>query len=150
MSPSVALRRTRDLALLGAVLWAGGLVAAGFTVPLYAGETAELTPAGEWRTSSTSSTLVEENGQDALIPLLFPLAAALVVAFALLVLPGLLGRGVAWATTFLLATFMVLAALSIGMFVVPVVATLLIACIVDGARHQGRRAAAVTGGAVDR
>lgn len=145
MSPSVALRRTRDLALLGGLLFAGGLVVAGFTVPLYAAETTEVTPGGGSRTTSTTSTLIEENGQDALIPLLIPVTAVLVVAYALLVLPGLLGRGVAWTTTFLLAAFAALAALSIGMFVVPVVAALLVACVVDVARSHNRGAAVTAG-----
>ncbi|UMG94603.1 hypothetical protein [Nocardioides sp. TF02-7] len=150
MSSSVALRRTRDLALLGAVLWGAGLVAAGLTVPIYTMETREFTPGGRTSTSTTSSTLVEANGPDALIPLAVPLVGAVVVAISLLVLPRLLGHAIAWTTTFLLAALAALAALSIGTYLAPVVAALLVACVVDAVRTYEEERSTPAAGAAGR
>jgi hypothetical protein len=110
---------------LAAFVWTLGLVGAAFLAPVYSGVEASSGSAAV----STTSTLVGVNGLGVLIPVAAP---ALVVALVWLALHRKCSRGSSLSGGFavgligLLGTFCVLAMLSIGVFVLPVV--LLLAC----------------------
>jgi len=130
--------RVRDryllLALAGAALWSVGLIVAGFTVSVYEGT---VSPSGE----STSATLVEENGSGVLVVLAVPLVITLLVGFAVLVLRRSWASWVALGLTGLLAMLNLLALLTIGIFILPVTATLVVVCclaLVAAPRADGR------------
>ena len=100
-------------------VWALVVVGAAFVVPVYSVE--ESSPSGG--VVRTTSTLVDVNGVGVLVPVALP---ALVVVLVWFALRRRCSRGssrsgaVAWVLIGLLATFCLLAAFSIGVFVVPV------------------------------
>ena len=107
-----------------AFAWALALVAAAFFVPVYEGQAA-----GSDSSSSTSATLIGENGLGVLVPVALP---ALVTALVWVALHHKRSHGsrnggyVAWALIGLLSLFCLLAMLSIGSLVLPV--AVLLAC----------------------
>jgi len=117
------LGRVSSIALLGAAVWASALVAAGFLVPVYTTET--VSSSGEL--AQRTETVVGANGPGAVVVLAVPLLATVLVACALLV-PARAGLPVAWALTALLGVLTVLGMLTIGVFVLPVTAALVVAC----------------------
>jgi hypothetical protein len=119
------------LSLLAA-LWGALLVAGALTLPVYsgAGSSMSCTSAGVCSTTSASNesaTLVGENGTTALAVVAAPLAAALLCA---LLLHRRCARGsraalvAAWALVGALGAFALVALLTVGLLVVPVVALL--------------------------
>lgn len=133
---------TARIALVLALVWSALLVLAGFTLPLYGFSSSSATLDGSSGTDEITgtATLVQVNGWTAVLVLAIPLAVVLVVG-GLLVVGGRGPRVVAWAITALLGVFTVLALLSVGLFIVPVVVALVVACA-----SAGNRAARTVGG----
>ena len=130
---SPGLGRASSVALLGAAIWGLGLVVAGFLVPAY--QSTSMSSPGEL--TQSSETLVGMNGPGVAVVLAVPLLVTVLVGCALLLRGRRGAMPVAWALTALLAVFNVLGMLSIGVFVVPVTAALVVAC----ASGSGPRAA---------
>jgi hypothetical protein len=78
--------------------------------------------------TETSSTLVAENGSWAVVVLVFPLVAAVIVAIALLGSARPAAIVLAWSVTGTVALFNLLAMLTIGIFLVPTTIALVAAC----------------------
>ena len=121
---SPGLGRASSVALLGAAIWGLGLVVAGFLVPAY--QSTNMSSSGEL--TQSSKTLVGMNGPGVAFVLALPLLVTVLVGCALLLRGRRGAMPVAWALTALLAVFNVLGMLSIGVFVVPVTAALVVAC----------------------
>ncbi|MFC6238486.1 hypothetical protein [Longivirga aurantiaca] len=133
---------TARVALVLALVWSVLLVLAAFTLPLYGYSSSSATVDGSGGTEEITgtATLVQVNGWTAVLVLAIPLAVTLLVGLLL----GVGGRGQragAWALTALLGVFTVLALLSVGLFMVPVVVALMVACA-----SAGSRAARTVGG----
>jgi len=122
------LGRVTSWALLIAGLSGGALVVAGFTVPAY--ESSSVSSSGT--TTQGARTLVEVNGLDVLWPLSGPLMVTLVVAAALSQRRRRGALPFAWTLVGLLAVLNLLALLSIGLFLLPVTASLVVACASAG------------------
>jgi hypothetical protein len=127
------LRRTvMGTALVLAAVWSIALMALALVAPVYSGETGSATMAedGTVTTSATSSTatMVQVNGAYVLVLLAIPLVITGLVALLL----RFRGRPAAligaWVLTGLLGAFCVLGLMSIGLFIVPVVLGLVVAC----------------------
>jgi hypothetical protein len=117
------LGRVPAVALLIAAVYGVALVVAAFTLPVY-DSTSSSSSGG---TSQASDTLVGENGLGVALVLGVPLLVTLAVGCALWqrsrwALP------IAWTLTGLLAALNLLAMLSVGIFVLPVTAALVLAC----------------------
>jgi hypothetical protein len=118
------LGRVASFALLFAAAYGIVLVVAGFLAPAYKWET----EASSGEVTQGSDTAVGVNGLGAVVVLGVPLLASVLVGCALWLRSR---RGVvpsAWTLTGLLAGFNLLAMASIGLFVLPVTAALIIAC----------------------
>lgn len=123
-SPATARRgRPTLIALAFAAGWSVLLIVGGFVVPLYQGESSTSSGAVTGRTT----TLVAVNGTSAVVVLSIPLVVTALVAAALLA-SDRRGLPVAWTLTVLLGAFTALAMLTIGVFVLPVTAALVVAC----------------------
>ena len=119
--------------------WAVALIGAAFVVPVYTGGGSEVVTDVYNHTttvhsfSSTSGTLVHENGLGILAPLAIPLLLAAVVWFAL---HRRCSRGsrksgaLAWSAIGVLTLFTLVASASVGFFFVPVLAFLIAAAAV--------------------
>jgi uncharacterized membrane protein YhaH (DUF805 family) len=118
------LGRASSVALLGAALWGLGLVLAGFLVPAY--RSTEMSSSGEL--TQGTKTLVGMNGPGVVVVLAVPLLATLLVASALLARSRRAALPFAWALTALLAVFNLVGMLTVGIFVLPVTAALVVAC----------------------
>ena len=112
------------LALLTAGAWSLALFVAGFTAPVY--RSVGVSSAGE--PTQSTDTLVGVNGSGAVVVLAIPVLVTVLVTCALLVHARRGASKVAWTLTGLLAAFNVLAIMTIGVFVVPVTAALVVAC----------------------
>ena len=125
--------RLERISLASALVWAAGLVIAAVLVPTY--QSSGVSSSGT--VTDGAATLVEVNGWGVLLVAGAPLAAALVIWFALWRRRGLQDAGVlAWVVTALLICFNVLALLSIGVFVIPVTLALVVACATHGPKPQ--------------
>ena len=118
--------KTVRIALAGATLWGIALVVAALTVPVYHGEF-ETTESGSTTVTSTSATLVSENGWWGLVVAGIPLVVCLVVGALLLGPGGPAAKVVAVVVVALLGLGNLLAMLSIGIFVLPVTVALVVA-----------------------
>ncbi|MFL5909137.1 MAG: hypothetical protein ACJ768_00985 [Gaiellaceae bacterium] len=104
---------------VAAFAWSLVLVAAALVVPVYSGTT----QSGSGPRISTSATLVDVNGTQALLVIAVP---ALLTAIAGIALHRRCTRGsrqatrLAWVAVYVLAAFGILGAASIGLFVLPV------------------------------
>ncbi len=118
MSSEVTDRRRRVMIrLIGtALVWSVGLIVAAVLLPTYDGQT--VTNANG--VTLTSSTFVAVNGAWSLIPVSMPAIACVVVAVAI----HRRWRWIAVAAVGLLTALSLLAILSIGVFVLPVVVLL--------------------------
>ena len=119
--------KTARIALAGATLWSLALVVAALTVPVYSGESESTDSTGATVTTSTSATLVGENGWWGLVVASVPLVACLVVAALLLGPGGRTARVAAVVVVVLLGIGTLLGMLSIGIFVLPVTVALAVA-----------------------
>jgi hypothetical protein len=118
------------VALVLAGLWCVVLLIGAMTLPVYSGESVSSgSPTGfeSWR-----ATLVEVNGTGALAVVALPAIPVAVVAIALWLRHRAQRRGsgaMAWTTVGVLGAFAFVTGFSIGMFVVPIVVLLTIACV---------------------
>lgn len=125
-------------ALTLAVVFGALLVAAALYAPAYQSTTVSSSGAPVRHTAS----LVEENGSWAMVVAGVPLLIALVVSGAIWSRGDRPGAGpFAWSLVGLLIAFNLVAMLSIGPFVIPVTACLVVACILHGARTPIGRSA---------
>ena len=126
------LGRLEQVSLAIAAIWGAGLLAAAVLVPVYA--SVGVSSAGA--VSHGSATLVGVNGWRVLLVVGVPLVATAMVGGALWRRGPRQGAGaLAWMIAGLLVVFNVLALASIGLFVIPVTAGLVVAC----AGHERNR-----------
>lgn len=127
------LRRGEWMALAVAVVWSAALIIAATRAPVYR----STTETSSGTVTHDSATLVEENGPAVLLPIGVPLLVSVIVGYALWRREASRGAGpVAWTFTGLLAGFNLVAMLSIGPFLVPVTASLAVACVMRQARTR--------------
>jgi len=126
------LGRVASLALLFAALYGAALIVGGFVAPVYESETGS----SSGGVTHGTDTLVGVNGLGVVIVLGLPLLVTLAVGCALWPSSRRGAMPVAWTLTGLLAAFNLLAMLSIGVFVLPVTAALIVAC---GTRRPGSK-----------
>jgi hypothetical protein len=134
---------------VAAFLWAVALIAAAFLAPAYSGsESSSVSDPNGTTTSGprhTTSTLVEENGLEVLVPIAVPALITVLVWFAL---HHKCSRGsrasdrIAWAAVAVLAALCMLASLSVGPFMLPVALLLAAATALTPAGTDRRDAAA--------
>ena len=117
------LGRVPAVALLVAAIYAAGLVVAAFVLPAYDSDSSS----SSGGTSQASETLVDVNGLGVALVLAVPLLVTLAVGCAL-ALRSRWSLPIAWTLTGLLAAANLLAMLSVGIFVLPVTAALVLAC----------------------
>ena len=117
------LGRVPAVALLVAAAYGVALVVAAFVLPVYDSDSSSSTGG----TSRASHTLVGVNGSGVAVVLAVPLLVTLAVGFALW-LRSRWALPIAWSLTGLLAALNLLAMLSVGIFVLPVTAALVLAC----------------------
>ena len=123
------LGRAERTALVIALVWGVLLVAAALLVPVYS--STAVSSSGTVTTGS--ATLVGVNGWTGLLVASAPLAGTLVAGYALWRRADRDSAGVlAWAVAGLLAFLTVAGILSIGVFVLPVTAALIFACLKHG------------------
>ena len=135
--------RKTIVALGLAALWSIALLVAAAVVPVYqsssaSSSTSASSPAGATDqhaiATSSSATLVEENGSGVLGVVGMPLLAVVVVSTSLWRrhAHGKGGPGpVAWIVVGLLSALTAVAMLSIGIFMVPVTGLLVVACLLE-------------------
>lgn len=138
MGTSLRLSRTARVALLVAAVYGAGLLVAGFVVPVYGSESVSVSgtvgPAVTTTSAETvtrhaeSATLVAVNGAWAAVVLAAPLVATLLVAVGLRLRDRRGAMPAAWILTGLLGVLNMLAMLTVGVFLLPVTACLLVAC----------------------
>ena len=116
--------RPPSVALLLAAVWGLGLIVAGFVVPMY--RTTSESTTGE--VTYGSDTLVGVNGPGVVVVLAVPFVLTVLVGCALLLRAHRGALLAAWTLTVMLAMFTLLTMMSIGFFVVPVTAALIVAC----------------------
>ena len=126
------LGRLERVSLAIAAVWGAGLLAAAALVHVYA----SVGVSSPGAVSHGSATLVDVNGWRVLLVVGVPLVATAMVGGALWRRGPRKGAGVfAWTIAGLLVVFNVLALASIGVFVIPVTASLVVAC----AGHERNR-----------
>ncbi len=114
-----------------ALVVAAGLVLAAWTAPVYRSVAVSSSSDGLETVARSSETLVGMEGASVLIPVSIPLVVACGVAGVLIRrrARGLPRAGMAaWLLSWLLGAFSLVAMMSIGVFVLPVVVALLVAC----------------------
>ena len=119
--------------LILALAYSTALIAAGFLVPMYSGSSSS----SDGVTEETSDTLVGVNGVNVLIVLAIPLLITIAVGIALRWGTSARRMGLAWTLTGGFAAFTLLAMMSIGVFLLPVVAALVAVDLI--VRRQGLR-----------
>lgn len=118
------LGRLSAIALSIAMAWALVLLVAAFLVPVYQSVTAS--SSGE--VTRGSETLVGMNGLGGVLVVAVPLLVSVFVAGALSMRARHGAMALAWGLTALLAAFNLLAIMTVGLFMVPVTAALVVAC----------------------
>jgi hypothetical protein len=126
------MTRTSTIGIIVAAVWSIVLWIGGTSVPVYSSETVS----SDGSSTQASQTLVGANGTSAIVVLLLPLMVTVLVALSLALVRGRPGLVLAWVLTGLLAAFTLLAMLSVGIFLIPVTAGLVVACV--GARARSR------------
>lgn len=122
---SLASRPLQVSALVAALLWSLGLIAAATTVPVY--RSVSVTTDGS--TTPESQTLVGENGTHVLFIMAVPLVTTVLVAWFLFRSRHRWALPMALAFTGLLVVLNMAALLTIGIFVLPVAGALVVACL---------------------
>ncbi len=124
-------------ALGAAACFSAAVIMAGFLAPVY--ESTVVSSSGP--ATQVSETLVGQNGTGVAVVLVVPLLLTLAVGAALWEADRRPAMRLAWTLTGLLAAGNLLAMLSIGVFVLPVTAALVVACAGrDRQRAAGPRA----------
>jgi hypothetical protein len=133
------LPRGEWVALAVALVWSAGFIVAAALAPAYQ----STTETSSGIVTHGSATLVDENGRAVLLPVGVPLLVTVIVGCALWRREASRGAGpIAWTFTGLLAGFNVVAMLSIGPFMLPVTASLVVACALRQARRHGEAGSA--------
>lgn len=134
------LRRGEWAALAVALVWSAALLVAAALAPAYQ----STTETSSGTVTHGSATLVNENGSGVLLIVGVPLLVTVIVGHALWRRGARRGAGpTAWIFTGLLTGFNIVAMLSIGPFIMPVTACLVVACTIRQARpHLGAGGAA--------
>jgi hypothetical protein len=133
------LPRGEWVALAVALVWSAGFIVAAALAPAYQ----STTETSSGIVTHGSATLVDENGRAVLLPVGVPLLVTVIVGCALWRREASRGAGpIAWTFTGLLAGFNVVAMLSIGPFMLPVTASLVVACAMRQARRHGEAGSA--------
>lgn len=133
------LRRGEWMALAVALIWSAALIVAAALAPAYR----STTETSSGTVTHESATFVDENGPAVLLPIAVPLLVTVIVGYSLWRREASRGAGpIAWTFTALLATFNVVAMLSIGPFMLPVTASLAVACAMRQARNHGEASGA--------
>lgn len=131
------LPRAARISLGAALAWCLLLLVGALALPVYgtASSSASIDAGGSATVTETtgSATLFEVNGLIALVVLAVPLAATLLVGAFL----HWRVRAAAWGVTAVLGALTVLALMSVGVLVVPVVVALTVACSSAG-NHAAR------------
>lgn len=124
--------RIWERTLLGiAVLWASALPILALLLPVYSGESVEMSGDGTTVTAASSATMVQVDGWQVLITMSVPLVVAVLVTVLLSIRTRRAWPlALAWTAAGLLALATLLAMLSVGLFVVPVTACLIAACTI--------------------
>jgi hypothetical protein len=117
------LGRVPAVALLIAAAYGVALVVAAFTLRVYESDSSS----SSGGSSQASDTLVGVNGTGVALVLAVPLFVTVAVGCAL-ALRSRWSLPIAWTLTGLLAALNLLAVLSVGIFVLPVTAALVVAC----------------------
>ena len=130
-SDNQRLGRVPLATLLLATVYGVALIVAGFVAPAYQSD--GLSSSGE--VTHSADTLVGVNGRGVVFVLAVPLVATLLVGCALWLHSRRGALLIAWTVTGLLAAFTLLALLSIGLFVLPVTAALIVACAASRPRR---------------
>jgi len=123
--------RVSAIALAAAAAWAVALLVAAFLVPIGGSVSASSSGVITYGTA----TFVDINGVHGAAVVGIPLLCTVLVAGALLLRRRRAAVPCAWAVTGVLALFNMLAMLTIGLFVVPVTAALVVACTATTARQ---------------
>jgi hypothetical protein len=127
--PHRRFQRLERISLAISSAWGAALVIAALLVPFY--RSASGSSSGT--VTHGSATLVGVNGWSVLLITCAPLAATVMTAGALRRRVGRHGAGVlAWTVTGLLACLNAVALISIGVFILPVTAGLVVACSSHG------------------
>jgi multisubunit Na+/H+ antiporter MnhB subunit len=126
------LGRVSSAALLIAAVYGLALIIAGFLAPAY--ESTSVSSSGE--TTHGSGTLIGVNGLSAAVVLGAPLLLTLVVGYALWRPSRPSAVPFAWTLTGLLAGFNLLAMASIGVFLLPLTADVIVACAMCRSRSK--------------
>lgn len=136
--------RAASGALLFALVWGVGLAVAGLLVPFY--EVSSVSSSGE--ATGGAATLVQVNGPRVLVVLAVPIVLTVLVAGSLLLRARRGALLLAWTLTGVLAVLNLLAMLSIGLFVVPITAALVVACSTSrtDAEHRSPASGTVVAG----
>jgi hypothetical protein len=113
--------------LMLAALYGIALVVGGFVAPVY-GTSSSSSTGDEVTGTEGTDTLVGVNGRSVVFDLLVPLLATVLVAGALWLRHRRGALPFAWTLTGTLAAFNLLAMMSIGIFILPVTAALIVAC----------------------
>jgi hypothetical protein len=133
------LRRGEGIALAVALIWSVALVVAAALAPVYQ----STTETSSGTVTHESATLVGENGPAVLVPVGVPFLVTVIVGCALWRREASRGAGpVAWTFTGLLAGFNLVAMLSIGPFMLPITASLAVACVMRQARTHAATSSA--------
>ena len=128
------LRRGEWVALVFAFGWSVAVLAAAALAPAYQSENATSSGAA----SPGSASMLDQNGPWILLVIAIPLVVTLIVGYALWRRGGQRGAGpVAWTFTGLLVGFNLVAMFSIGLFILPITACLVVACVIRNARAHG-------------
>ena len=101
-----------------------GLVVAGFLAPVYQSQGTSFSG----KIAHDTDTLVGVNGPAVVVVLAVPFLVTVLVACALMLRERRGAVLFAWALTGMLAAFNLLAMMTIGVFIVPVTAALIVAC----------------------
>jgi hypothetical protein len=118
------LGRPASVALVIAGVWGLGLVVAGFVVPMYR----TMTESESGEVARGTDTLVGANGPGVVVGLAVPFVVTVLVGCALLLRAHRGGLPVAWTLTGLLAVLTFLSMPSIGLFIIPITTSLVVAC----------------------
>lgn len=118
------LGRVTPVAVLIAAAYALAIVAAGFLAPAY--QATRETSSGE--VTYATDTLVGANGLGIAIVPFFPLLATIAVGVALWQRSWRLALPFAWVITGLLAALNLISMMSVGIYLLPVTAALIVAC----------------------
>lgn len=115
------MRKVIGTCISVAALWTALLFVGAVTVPVYSGSSSMMTSDGSQRTTTTSATLVQENGAWVFVLLSVPAVAVLLTGLLLAIEPRHRWAGwAAWGPLGLVGALTLLGMFTIGIFLLPV------------------------------